>query len=389
MFFTKIDISNCFWSIEIPAAVRGSFLFQSPLGNLSTRRLPFGWSWSPLLAHSFIKQLLSPLQHLLHTYWQYIDDLLLAHPDPYFLAFCTHYAAFLLTRAGFLLNDKSVFVPVTSITWLGKRIDTTHRAFACNLPGQLARNFDVLFSVLLRPYSPRRLLQLLGMLQWAARPASEVGVLLPALYQLTRRARQPNYFPIQLWQPLLQACIIVIFPASLKAPPPPLTLPPFFVDAAPQPPRFRVGSNHTSRTLTSCLAPPWVISQNQAELYSVFHCIRQAALLSHTHLCIITDSTAAFYALASGRASTSHPVFLRLLRRIWRIVNQFSLKISVALTPSCSNAADAVSRIHQLPLGVVLLRSTRLHALSQPFSHSLVVPRFWQRDMDCFGSLVT
>ena len=138
-----------------------------------------------------------------------------------------------------------------------------------------------------------------------------------------------------------------------------------------------------SSSLTSCLAPSWVTSQNQAELYSIFHCIRQAALHSHTHLCLITDSTAAYYATSSGRASLQHPAFLRILRRFWRVVNQFSLKIALALTPSCSNAADAVSRIHQLPPYIVLLRSTRLHALTKPFSHSQVVARFWQRDI-CF-----
>jgi len=49
----------------------------------------------------------------------------------------------------------------------------------------------------------------------------------------------------------------------------------------------------------------------------------------------------AFYATISGRASLQHPAFLRILRRIWRVVNQFSLKIALALTPSCSNATDA------------------------------------------------
>ena len=71
--------------------------------------------------------------------------------------------------------------------------------------------------------------------------------------------------------------------------------------------------------------------------------------------------------------------FLRILRRIWRVVNQFEMKVAIALTPSASNAADSVSRLHQLPLGVVFLRSTRLEALTRPFTLSTVISRFWQR----------
>ena len=67
LFFTKLDIANCFWSISLPAKVRGSFVLKSSLGLLQTRRLPFGWSWSPLLAHSFIRTVLAPLRHLLPT----------------------------------------------------------------------------------------------------------------------------------------------------------------------------------------------------------------------------------------------------------------------------------------------------------------------------------
>ena len=84
---------------------------------------------------------------------------------------------------------------------------------------------------------------------------------------------------------------------------------------------------------------------------------------SHNHSCI-TDSTATFFALLSGRTSTRHPVFMRLRRRIWRVVNEFSLKVAVALVPSEWNAADAPSRLHQFPLPLVLLRSACIHALT-------------------------
>ena len=127
-------------------------------------------------------------------------------------------------------------------------------------------------------------------------------------------------------------------------------------------------------TATATIHPPMHVS-----VYSIFHCIRQAALRSYVYICVITDSTASFFALTSGRASLTHPVFLRILRRIWRVANQFSLKIAVAVTPSCSNAAEAVSRIHQVPHYLVLLRSTstrhRPPLLSLPCQSTLLATR--------------
>ena len=261
----------------------------------------------------------------------------------------------------------------------GKCIDTSVVPHMRNELGLFPRIFETALLVMFKPFSPRRLLRLLGFLQWASRPASEIGIFLPALYHLTRRHRFPRFLPLPLWQPILQACILIALPAQIYSHPPPLTFPPFFVDAAPQTPLFRVGTNHDSRCVTSCLAPPWVSTQNQAEMYAVFHCLRQAGLRKHSYICVITDSTATFFALLSGRASANHPVFLRVLRRIWRIVHEFGLKVAVALVSSENNAADAPSRLHQLPLPLILHRCTRLSALERHFSHAHVIPRFWQR----------
>ncbi len=105
----------------------------------------------------------------------------------------------------------------------------------------------------------------------------------------------------------------------------------------------------------------------------------KAGLRRFSHLCLITDSTAAFYATLEGRASSQHPVFLRLLRRIWRVTHQYGISLSLALTTSAANAADAPSRLHQLPPALMYLKSTDISALNHPFPLSSVVPRFWYR----------
>ena len=79
--------------------------------------LPFGWSWSPVLAQLFIFAALLPLCGLddLH-HSQYLDDILLASTDPHFLHAMFLYARHLLTNADFLIFPK----PSQWIQWLGK-----------------------------------------------------------------------------------------------------------------------------------------------------------------------------------------------------------------------------------------------------------------------------
>ena len=171
------------------------------------------------------------------------------------------------------LYYESVTTPTRTITWLGKVIDSTHLPYIQNHTTQLAKTLAAAVLVLLAPFSTRRLLRLLGLLRWASRPASELGIFLPSLYHLSRRRHPHDSFPSNCGKLCFRPVSSHFF--QLPPPPMPLTLPPFFVDTAPQPPLFRVGTNYLSHSLTSCLAPAWVRSQNQAELYVIFHCLRQ------------------------------------------------------------------------------------------------------------------
>lgn len=88
----------------------------------------------------------------------------------------------------------------------------------------------------------------------------------------------------------------------------------------------------------------------------------QAGVRSHTHVCIVTDITAANFAMLSGRASYFFPAFSRNLRRIWRVVHEFQLRVSMALVASEWNAADGASRLHQLPLPLALYTYRHSHS---------------------------
>ena len=122
----KVDLQKCFWSILLPPHVQGAFSFASRSHVFACRCLPFGWSWSPILAQLHVRHVLLPLQLFIgRLFWQYVDDVLIAHEDPHFLVFVFHFTCHLLVTANFNISSKSSTSPTTSITWLGKILCST------------------------------------------------------------------------------------------------------------------------------------------------------------------------------------------------------------------------------------------------------------------------
>ena len=116
LYFVKLDLVNCFWSIRLPREVTGAFAVRSTTAVLQLRCFPFGWAWSPLLATCFVRKVLRPVARLVGAnIWQFIDDILLADADPHFLRYCIFYAIYLLEKRGFLINTKSVTVLTCAI----------------------------------------------------------------------------------------------------------------------------------------------------------------------------------------------------------------------------------------------------------------------------------
>ena len=76
LWFVKLDIQSCFWSLVLPCNVTGQFFGCLPPYTFSTRRLPFGLAYSPILAHSTVAHYLQPLFQLNPLCSQYLDDLL-------------------------------------------------------------------------------------------------------------------------------------------------------------------------------------------------------------------------------------------------------------------------------------------------------------------------
>jgi len=113
-FSLKLDLATFYWSLLLPPTVSDYFSYQStsPHSVLGSRRLPFGWSFSPILAQRTLKRILHSLvPWFTDSLWQFVGDLLLAHTDPHFLAFAGAFAVHLNSTSGFLLSPKSSLVP--------------------------------------------------------------------------------------------------------------------------------------------------------------------------------------------------------------------------------------------------------------------------------------
>ena len=108
-----------------------------------------------------------------------------------------------------------------------------------------------------------------------------------------------------------------------------------FLQERPRDGYFAVAAYKRGSFATFARAPPWVTSQQSAELYAVFHTIRQLILRSSTHACLAVDNSAAYYSVLSGRVSGRCPERVRILRRINRLCLEGPFQLQLVLVPSC------------------------------------------------------
>ena len=93
--------------------------------------------------------------------------------------------------------------------------------------------------------------------------------------------------------------------------------------------------------------PTWVLPQQDAELYGIFHAIHHAHLI-RLSLCIYTDNSLAFFTLLSGRVPSTQPMRARILRRIYRMCISHDMKFQLVRLSSKRNPADLYSRPYLL-----------------------------------------
>ena len=165
------------------------------------------------------------------------------------------------------------------------------------------------------------------------------GISIPSSFQTNLPSHQS--FPITYT--ILNVLLTALLPTFPRKLPPPLTMTIVFTDAAQVPfsPYYRVASTHPHTYATATLAPAWVRTQQQAELYGG---IRQAILRGLCYLCLVTDNSGVYCTLKYGKISARCPTRLRILRRIYRLLYQSQCKIQLLLIPLSKNIADPFSR---------------------------------------------
>ena len=132
-------------------------------------------------------------------------------------------------------------------------------------------------------------------------------------------------------------------------------MPVIFPDAAPTlgGKSYRVASLRYDQYATAVLAPEWVTDQQTAELYAVFHGLRQAVIRKLSYICVATDNSSAYFTMLSCRISARNYARLRIMRRINRLIYQSHCHLQLMWIPSGANLADSFSRTtNYLPLPI-------------------------------------
>ena len=237
----------------------------------------------------------------------------------------------------------------------------------------LASTFLAIWSLRTVKCTYRALQRVLGSIQWLALPYSPVGPWLSPVYKFLHNYKSCKLLPLNLWCFLITAYLTTIPPTFPRRIPPPCTMPPVFCDAAPSNDTFVVACVRPRSFATAVQTPRWIKSIQDAELYAVFHTLRQLSLQGITHACVYTDNQAVFYSVLHGKVSSHAHARGRILRRIYRLCLQEPLNMQMVLIPSSWNTADSYSRLAapNSPNNPVILHSRFLYAS--------IVPPLWYR----------
>ena len=151
----KLDLSNCFWSITLPALWRHSFkvFMLWGGGGLRWTRLPFWSAYSPVVCQKLVSGIVhGALSKLESDGFVYLDDVLL-------VARCRRMGgdAFLVARKlrkeGFLTSPKSAMEPTQRIDFTGKWFASAASSIS-NRQGLIVGIIGLCFTPLMRDSCP-------------------------------------------------------------------------------------------------------------------------------------------------------------------------------------------------------------------------------------------
>ena len=347
IFFCKLDISNHFWSCKLPPAAQHKIRVGINGTLYSLTSLPFGWKCSPVIAQLLLGAYLAPLHHSHVVTLQYLDDILLFSTDREALHSFTSLMVRSLSSAGWILSQKSSTTPSPTIQWMGKDLDGSRCTISNS--GSYAASMVVQWLLLATSgCSATRLRRLLGKLNWAVRPTLGAHPFLSGAYLwLHRGPRFSHYTPARVLRGLAEALALSLYPWAAHPPAPPGPL--WFTDASFDGTHFWCSLWHPSLGFRISRAPPWVLSQQSAELFAVVQAARVAVFRGLSSVSIATDNSAALYCALACKASPSATAHNRLLRQLQHLLRWSSLHLSLHWIRGSLNPADPSSRWYLYP----------------------------------------
>ena len=363
IYFCKLDISNAYWSVILPAKWRRAFVLGGGgREGFRYKRLPFGWAYSPVIFQRFMKALCrSALQGAGVHFFVYIDDILLAGTCVPALRRALGLLVRKLEGCGFIISEKSVRVPTRRVKFVGKVLDGRRRCIynGCQLSACILAR--LVSAVGEGGVERRKFEALLGKMLWFLRPLQGVGPFLAGAYRAVRGGGDRVSMTANLTRSLVTA--FALGHMSAFAEPrggAPRRWEGWFSDAAPEgKERFRAGVVAVDGVLRSYVCPAWVKSLQAAELWAVYLAVKVAVYRGVGALAVGTDSMVTQAILRRGRAAVRCDGQQRILRRLFWLYRWSGVQVQTFRVPSRSNPADPPSRLPSFPSRAACARRAR------------------------------
>ena len=315
-----LDISNFYWSLQIPAERRGLFRIQGAHFHC----LPFGWKFTPVLAQDPLAALLREFfdNHAvglnIHRF-HYLDDVLILSRDRECMdCLGPRLAAFLMEK-GLCISTKSCLKPRQNVLWLGKVFDLA-KGEVRNTDKMRTKCLGIAIKTACSPVSPKVAERVTGKMQWAFGPRKGVTLYLQGWprFQWGHHRFQHRPSPA-LISALFDALAISYVPATVDPMPGHFGFAPFLlVDAAEAFGWYRLGISGRNGVMRARKIP--AKNQQQAELSGVLHACRFAVTQKWHRVSLFVDNTAACYSAANMRASTRACTQVKILRVLWNLL---------------------------------------------------------------------
>ena len=350
LWATTLDLSNFFWSLELPPDFRSIFR----VAGASYPNLPFGWNLSPIISQTTLIFLVSsalldagflPFLTASLFFFIYLDDVIIISSSYFLCQACTEFVVTSLKMAGFVISPKSRLTPSRHVTWIGKFFDFSLSRVS-NTESAMTRAIAITLMGSVLPMTEKRLDILLGVMNWAYRPLPGLSLFSTPWYRWRWNGSRYKGVAPRCLRALFCDSLLLAY-AGWRAPPfrPAAFLSPILCcDAAFIRGHFRAGLYSPSMGGRLVPAPPWVTSQQTCEYFALIESIKLALHLGFPAVTIVGDNLASLFSFLKFKPFWGHIELSKHLRALFNFMWQHPLHVTLIWAPSALQPADPISR---------------------------------------------